>query len=40
LLPQGEHVICRGAGDIPHVTHPDEYVRHVLALLLTSEQVG
>lgn len=38
LLPQAEHAICRGAGHIPHVTHPDEYARHVLAFLMTSEQ--
>ena len=40
LLPQAEHVICRGAGHLPHVTHPDEYARHVLAFLMTSQQAG
>lgn len=38
LLPQAEHVLCPGAGHIPPVTHPDEYVRHVLAFLSTSAQ--
>lgn len=38
LLPQAEHVVCPGAGHIPHVTHPDEYVHQVLAFTSTSEQ--
>jgi len=37
LLPQAEDVVCPGAGHIPHVTHPDEYVRHVLSFLSTRE---
>lgn len=40
LLPQAHHVVCAGAGHIPHVTHPDEYVHHVLAFLPPGEQAG
>lgn len=40
LLPQAEQATCRGAGHIPHVTHPEEYARHVLAFLVASEQAG
>lgn len=38
LLPQAEHVVCPGAGHIPHVTHPDEYIHQVLTFTSTSEQ--
>lgn len=31
LLPQAEHAVCPGASHLPHVTHPDDYVRAVLA---------
>lgn len=37
LLPQAEHVVCPGAGHIPHVTHPHEYVNQVLAFTSTRE---
>lgn len=38
LLPQAKHVVCTGAGHIPHVTHPDEYIHQVLAFTSTSDQ--
>lgn len=31
LLPQAEHVVYPGAGHIPHVTHPDAYVKKIMA---------
>jgi pimeloyl-ACP methyl ester carboxylesterase len=31
LLPHAKHAVYRGAGHIPHVTHPDEYVKRVVA---------
>ncbi|MGQ0735972.1 MAG: alpha/beta fold hydrolase [Acidobacteriota bacterium] len=31
LLPQSKHLVYRGAGHIPHVTHPEAYVREVVA---------
>ena len=40
LLPQAQHLVCPGAGHIPHVTHPGEYVRDVLAFVSTIEQAG
>lgn len=31
LLPQAKNFVYRGAGHIPHVTHPEAYVREVVA---------
>jgi pimeloyl-ACP methyl ester carboxylesterase len=31
LLPRAEHVVYRGAGHIPHVTHPEAYVGEAVA---------
>lgn len=38
LLPQAKHVVYPGAGHIPHVTHPEPYIREVMAF--TSEVTG
>jgi pimeloyl-ACP methyl ester carboxylesterase len=33
LLPHAKHVVYYGAGHIPHVTHPEAYVREVVAFI-------
>ena len=36
-MPKAEHIVFRGAGHVPHVSHPVDYVQTITAFLLRVE---
>lgn len=40
LLPQAERAVYRGAGHIPHVTHPDAYIERTLEFMSGAKEAG